>query len=60
LLAEQKLQRAADLLKRTNMRIKEIAGAVGYEHTSSFIRAFERRFTVPPQAYRHRRKSSER
>lgn len=58
LLAEQKLQRAADLLKRTNMRIKEIAGAVGYEHTSSFIRAFERRFTVPPQAYRHRRNHS--
>ena len=55
LLAEQKLQRAADLLKGTNMRIKEIAGAVGYEHTSSFIRAFERRFTVAPQAYRHRR-----
>jgi len=57
LIAEQKLQRAADLLKGTNMRIKEIAGAVGYEHTSSFIRAFERRFTVAPQAYRHRRSS---
>jgi len=53
LLSEQKLQRAAYLLKSTNMRIKEIACAIGYEHTSSFIRAFERRFTMAPQAYRH-------
>lgn len=53
LLAEQKLQRAAYFLKSTNMRIKEIAGAVGYEHSSSFIRAFERRFTETPQTYRH-------
>ncbi len=54
LLVEQRLQKAADLLKSTNMRIKEIACAVGYEHTSSLIRAFERRFTEAPQAYRHR------
>jgi AraC-like DNA-binding protein len=52
ILTEQRLNRAAQLLKSTNMRIKEIADAVGYEHTSSFIRAFERRFTQPPRAYR--------
>ncbi len=52
LIVEQKLQRAAHLLKSTNMRIKEIAGAVGYEHPSSFIRAFARRFMQAPQAYR--------
>ena len=51
-LTEQRLQRAALLLTGTSMRIKEIAAAVGYEHTSSFTRAFEQRFAQPPQAYR--------
>jgi two-component system response regulator YesN len=53
LIVEQRLQRAAIMLKGTNMRIKEIACAVGYEHTSSLIRAFERRFNEAPQVYRH-------
>jgi two-component system response regulator YesN len=52
IIIEQRIDKAAQLLKSTNMRIKEIADAVGYEHTSSFIRAFERRFTQAPQAYR--------
>jgi AraC-like DNA-binding protein len=51
-IIEQRLDRAAQLLTSTNMRIKEIAAAVGYEHTSSFIRAFERRFVQAPHAYR--------
>ncbi len=37
-LTEQRLQKAALLLTGTSMRIKEIAAAVGYEHTSSFTR----------------------
>jgi AraC-like DNA-binding protein len=53
LIVEQKLKRAAHLLQSSNLRIKEIASAVGYEHTSSFIRAFERRFSEAPQTYRH-------
>jgi AraC-like DNA-binding protein len=52
IIIERRLDRAAQLLRSTNMRIKEIADAVGYEHASSFIRAFERRFTQAPQAYR--------
>ena len=52
-LAEQRLQRAADLLAHSDMRIKEIAYAVGYEHASSFIRAFERRFAQAPRFYRY-------
>ena len=51
-IIEQRLDRAAQLLKSTNLRIKEIAGEVGYEHASSFVRAFERRFMQAPQAYR--------
>ncbi len=54
LLTEQKLQTAARLLRSSQMRIKQIACAVGYEHTSSFTRAFERRFAEPPQEFRRR------
>jgi len=52
LLAEQRLTRAAELLSSSNLSVKEIADTVGYEHASSFIRAFERRFTQPPRVYR--------
>jgi AraC family transcriptional regulator of arabinose operon len=51
-LTEQRLQKAAVLLTHTRLRIKEIAASVGYEHTSSFTRAFERRFAQAPLAYR--------
>jgi len=51
-LAEKRLQKAARLLATTNLRIKEIACAVGYEHTSSFTRAFERRFAQAPRHFR--------
>jgi AraC family transcriptional regulator of arabinose operon len=55
-LTERRLRGAADLLTHTRMCIKEIAYTVGYKHTSSFIRAFERYFTCAPEHYR--RKSS--
>lgn len=51
-LTEKRLQRAAQLLAKTNMSIKEIACAVGYEHSSSFTRAFEKRFDQAPRQYR--------
>jgi AraC-like DNA-binding protein len=51
-LNEQRLQRAAHLLANSYMSVKEIAHNVGYEHASSFIRAFERRFTQAPARYR--------
>lgn len=60
LILEQRLLKAAQLLESSNMSVKEIAYAVGYEHTSSFIRAFERRFGQAPLGYRRqseRRKS---
>jgi len=53
-LSERRLQEAARLLATTNLRIKEIACAVGYEHTSSFTRAFERRFAQAPRRFRMR------
>jgi AraC-like DNA-binding protein len=51
-LSEQRLQRAAFLLSSSYMSVKEITHAIGYEHTSSFIRAFERRFLQAPARYR--------
>jgi len=51
-LSEQRLQRAAYLLSNSYLSIKEIAHAIGYEHTSSFIRAFERRYLQAPARYR--------
>ena len=51
-LNEQKLQRAASLLLNSFMSVKEVAYTIGYEHPSSFIRAFERRFTQAPAHYR--------
>jgi transcriptional regulator GlxA family with amidase domain len=51
-LTQKRLQRAAHLLSNTNMSVKEIACAVGYEHTSSFIRAFERQFEKAPRRFR--------
>lgn len=57
LLTEQRLQKAAELLVRTRLPIKAIAAAAGYEHTSSFTRAFEQRFAQTPHVYRGKRRS---
>ena len=53
-LTEKRLLRAASLLSETNLSVKEVAHAVGYEHTSSFTRAFERHFEEGPRRYRRR------
>jgi AraC-like DNA-binding protein len=52
LISEQRLQKAAHLLSSSDLPIKEIAHAVGYEHHSSFVRAFQRRFAQSPKYYR--------
>src|SRR6266481_5296051 len=52
LLAENRLRNAAQLLSTTDMEIKEIAYLAGYQHHSSFVRAFQRRFHQSPKQYR--------
>jgi two-component system, response regulator YesN len=47
-LTERRLQRAANLLTNSKMSVKEVAYAVGYSHSSSFVRAFERHFRQAP------------
>jgi AraC-like DNA-binding protein len=51
-LVEQRLHRAALLLLRSNMSVKEVAYTVGYKHPASFVRAFERYFEQAPGHYR--------
>jgi AraC-like DNA-binding protein len=53
-LIAQRLHEAAYLLANSYLSVKEIAGAAGYEHVSSFIRAFERRYVLTPTRYRER------
>jgi transcriptional regulator GlxA family with amidase domain len=52
LLVESRLRNAARLLSTTEMEVKEIAYLVGYQHHSSFVRAFQRRFHQSPKQYR--------
>jgi len=52
LLTEQRMLLAADFLAHTNLSIKQIASVVGYEHSPSFTRAFERHFRLAPSCYR--------
>jgi len=47
-----RLQAAMRMLAKTDMPIKQIAYALGYHHTSSFVRAFELHAGVSPGDYR--------
>ena len=58
LLIERRLQKAAQLLSAGGLSIKEIAHTVGYEHPSSFTRAFENRFAHSPKRYRNQSHST--
>jgi len=53
-IVERRLSRAAQLLATGELSIKEIAHSVGYNHHSSFVRAFQRRFAEAPRQYRQR------
>jgi len=56
-LANERLDKAADLLRNTEMRIKEITYCVGYCQETSFDRAFKRRFDYSPRSYRKRQQA---
>ncbi|BBF41462.1 helix-turn-helix, AraC type [Lachnospiraceae bacterium KM106-2] len=51
-VTEQRMQKAAKLLRSTDYNILEIANAVGYENGSKFAAAFRRSYGVSPKAYR--------
>lgn len=51
-LLAARLDRAAELLRQTELSIKEIAFAVGYTDLSHFSKACARRYRMPPVRYR--------
>ena len=51
-LVEARLEKAAELLRETDMQIKEISHLTGYQHVPSFDRVFRKKFKVSPVDYR--------
>lgn len=54
LVQEKRLAQAAFLLKNTDRRVDDIAGAVGYENMGYFHRLFRASFGLSPRNYRLR------
>ena len=46
------MERAAELLRSTDLSILEIAGRVGYDSQSKFTAAFKSAYQVLPKEYR--------
>lgn len=49
---EQKIQRAIELMEQSNMKIKEVAEAVGFEEQLYFNKVFKKMIGVSPSKYR--------
>ena len=56
-LEQRRMERASELLRSTETRIKEITYLVGYLHESSFSRAFQKWFHCTPTDYRKKQRS---
>lgn len=52
LVAEQRMERAAMLLRATQLPVREVARQVGYAGTSNFYRAFRAQFGCGPAEWR--------
>lgn len=53
LLQEKRLTQSAFFLRTTNMKITDIANAVGYENVSYFHRLFYKKYKLSPKKYRN-------
>ena len=51
-MKEHRMERAAALLRETDLSVAEIAGQVGYESQSKFTAAFKEQFGQMPKEYR--------
>jgi AraC-like DNA-binding protein len=58
-LANERLERAANLLRDTEMRVKEITFNIGYSREPSFNRAFKKKFNRSPLSYRKRSRTAD-
>ena len=52
LVTELKMEKAAHLLRETDMSIKEITNATGYNDQNYFSKLFKQKFGVSPTEYR--------
>ncbi|MBQ6756922.1 MAG: helix-turn-helix domain-containing protein [Oscillospiraceae bacterium] len=57
LLKAYKLDRAAELLHSTDLKLSDLCAEVGYSDTAQFIHSFKERFGVTPIKYRREQKS---
>ena len=60
LLQRKRYQKAIMLLLETNLSVKEISVAVGYENLSYFYRQFRKHYQVTPKQYRQLHKNDKR
>ncbi|MEM6723703.1 MAG: AraC family transcriptional regulator, partial [Bacteroidota bacterium] len=52
-IAEKKLEKAASLLRSTDLRIKDICYDCGFRDVSTFSKSFSRKYDLSPSAYRN-------
>ena len=51
ILREQRMERAAILLRATDLPISEIAALLGYSNASNFYKAFQKQYHLSPREY---------
>jgi len=56
-IKEQRMKKAKELLKNTNLSVAEISGKVGFSNYNYFSRIFKQHFGVSPHSYRNSRDS---
>lgn len=49
-----KLNKAIELLSSTDLRIRDISDAIGYENDTHFIRTFKKVYSISPNQYREK------
>ena len=52
----QKMEKAAVMLRETDMQVTEIAGTLGYDNSSKFAKAFKDVKGVTPGVYRKKQR----
>lgn len=58
-IAHTRIQKAQHLLQNSDLRISEIAFAVGFQSLSQFNRVFKKLTGIPPSVYRAARKAAQ-
>jgi AraC family transcriptional regulator, regulatory protein of adaptative response / methylphosphotriester-DNA alkyltransferase methyltransferase len=57
-LTRVRMDRAAEMLARRSVTVREVAHRVGYRQPAQFAKAFRRRHGLSPSTYRARRRAS--